>query len=259
MDIQKVIGIVKETDRIFFDPKLKSEIRKKGDCDYVTGADLAVSLHLQKRLREEFPDIGFVTEESEDGLLFEEGRDYWILDPIDGTTNFMCGLPLCCLSLALCEKGEVTLGVIYVPYTGELFAAEKGRGACLNGEQISVSRTTALSDSLALYEFNAYYKNSCQEAMDYAEKLYLSCRDLRTLGSAALEFAYIACGRADVYLGRYLKPWDFAAGMLLVTEAGGKVDSLGEPLDLKYLKQTVICGNSCVFDAFAKSFQSNDR
>ncbi len=248
MDIQSIVAIVKETDRIFFDRALRNDIQKKGDCDYVTAADLAVSEHLQRRLAETFPEVGFVTEESRDGLFFEEERDYWILDPIDGTTNFMCSLPLCCLSLALCQRGEITMGVIYVPYMGELFTAERGKGAYLNGKRIAVSDTASLSDSLALYEYNAYLKSSAEQAMDYARRLYLSCRDLRTLGSAALEFAYIACGRADVYLGRYLKPWDFAAGMLLVTEAGGKVSGLGRRLELRELNQIVLSGNGTVFE-----------
>ena len=105
------------------------------------------------------------------------------------------------------------LGVIYSPYTGELFSAEKGKGAYLNGHSIRVSDHERLSDCVGLLEFNAYYKNEVEQALDHARRIYLACQDIRTFGSAALEFAYVACGRADVYLGRYLKPWDFAAGM----------------------------------------------
>ncbi len=247
MRMEKLVAIIKETDRIFFDPKLRSEIHKKGDCDYVTGADLAVSSYLQKRLSEEYPNVGFITEESEDGLCYVDGKDYWILDPIDGTTNFICGMPYCCISLALCQRGAITMGILYAPYLGELFTAEKGKGACLNGEPIAVSETAALSDALGMMEYNAYYKDLKDEAMSMAEHIFMACRDLRTFGSAALEFAYIACGRADVYLGRYLKPWDFAAGMLLVREAGGFVGGLdGKPLDLSAYTQCVLCTNGAL-------------
>mgnify|MGYP003290854733 CR=1 FL=1 len=248
MKIDTIIRIIKETDPIFFDDKLRSDVRKKGDCDFVTKADEAVSLHLHKRLLEEFPYISFVSEEEETKV--PEKGECWILDPIDGTTNFMTGLPLCCISLALCKDGESVIGIIYSPYSGELFTAERGGGAYLNGQKIAVSGVTSLSDCVGLLELNAYYKNEADRAMEHARKIFTSCRDLRTLGSAALSFAYIASGRCDVYLGRYLKPWDMAAGILLVTEAGGRVGGLNRKLDLTEPRQHVLASNSDAFDEF---------
>ena len=248
MDIERVISMIRETDSIFFDDRLRKDVKKKGDSDFVTRADIEVSEYLRRRLAETFPHIGFISEEDE-----WQGRregDFWILDPIDGTTNFMHRLPFCCISLALFEGDEVTLGVIYSPYTGELFTAEKGKGTYLNGERVYASSSRTLSDSVGLFEFNAYYKNETEQALDHAQRIYTACPDIRTLGSAALEFAYIACGRADVYLGRYLKPWDFAAGMLLVSEAGGRVGGLNKPLDIFEHHQHVISTNSLVFDEF---------
>ncbi len=248
MNIDLIISIIKETDTIFFDEKLRLDVRKKGDSDFVTRADVEVSEYLRKRLKETCPTVGFISEEDE-----WQGRqtgDFWILDPIDGTTNFMHALPLCCISLALLEGGEITKGIIYSPYTNELFSAERGKGAYLNGKRITVSENATLADSVGFFEFNAYYKNETDQALTHAKKIYTACQDIRTLGSAALEFAYIACGRADVYLGRYLKPWDFAAGMLLVREAGGKVSGLGKKLDLFEHHQHVISANSKAFDEF---------
>ena len=250
MNIESIISIIKETDVIFFNDALRLDVRQKGDSDFVTRADLEVSEYLRKRLREVFRNVGFISEEDE--WQGRQSGDFWILDPIDGTTNFMHALPFCCISLALLEGGEITKGVIYSPYTDELFSAEKGKGAYLNGKRIAVSENATLKDSVGLFEFNAYYKTETDQALDHARKIYTACQDIRTLGSAALEFAYIACGRADVYLGRYLKPWDFAAGMLLVTEAGGRVGGLDKEIDLFAHHQHVISANSIVFDEFEK-------
>ena len=252
MKIEAIIKIIKETDSIFFDDMLRREVRQKGDCDYVTRADEAVSEYLHKRLLEEYPHIGFVSEEEESRV--PDSGEYWILDPIDGTTNFMTGMPLCCISLALCRDGESVMGIIYSPYSGELFTSERGCGAYLNGRRIFASAVDSLSDCVGLIELNAYYKNEIDIAMDHARSMFASCRDIRTIGTAALSFAYIAAGRCDVYLGRYLKPWDMAAGMLLVTEAGGRVGGICRDIDLREPKQHVLAANSAVFDDFSDLF-----
>ena len=248
--LEKIIKIVKEADSIFFNEGYRLDVHVKGDSDFVTKADLEVSEYIKSRLKEEYPHVEFISEEDYESLDFDPARDYWILDPIDGTTNFMHKMPFCCLSLALWSKGESVLGVIYSPYSGELFSAEKGKGAFLNGEPIHVSSHARLSDCVGLLEFNAYYKNEAEQALDHAKRIYLACQDIRTFGSAALEFAYVACGRADVYLGRYLKPWDFAAGICIVSEAGGVVTGIDKEIDVTKLKQHVICTNSAAQEAF---------
>ena len=250
MKIENVIEIIKETDKIFFNDELRLDVRVKGDSDFVTRADIEVSEHIKRRLSERYPEIGFISEEDYDTLEFDGERDYWILDPIDGTTNFMHVLPFCCISLALWSKGESVMGIIYSPYTGELFTAERGAGAYLNGVPIRVSDREKLSDCVGLLEFNAYYKNEVDMALEHARRIYLACQDIRTFGSAALEFAYVAAGRADVYLGRYLKPWDFAAGMCIVREAGGVVSGLDGDVDVTILKQHVVCTNRAARENF---------
>ena len=255
MNLKQIIDIVKETDEIFFDAALRLDYKVKGDSDFVTRADIAVSEHIKRRLGEEFGDIGFISEEDYETLSFDPQKDYWILDPIDGTTNFMHGIPFCCLSLGLWSKGESVLGVIYSPYTGELFTAQKGTGAYLNGNAIHVSDHERLCDCLGIVELNPYYKTEVEEALEQEKRTYLSCRDVRIFGSASLEIAYVACGRADVFLGRYLKPWDFAAGMCIVKEAGGIVSGLHEEIHINQLKQHVLCTNAVAYENFKALLQ----
>lgn len=241
---------MRETDAIFFDKSLRDDVKKKGDSDFVTRADVGISEFLHKRLGEEYPEIGFMSEEEDASI--DGGRDYWILDPIDGTTNFMHGLPYCAVSLGLYSCGEVVAGVIYMPYTGELFHAVKGQGAYLNGERISCSRNAKLCDCVGFYEFNAYFKNECGAAMEYARRIYLNCQGLRCLGSIAVELAYIACGRADVFFGIYVKPWDYAAGVILIKEAGGRLDRLDGELNIPELNVSIAAAGAAVFDEFTE-------
>lgn len=244
MKINDILNIVRETDAIFFDDILRANARLKGDSDYVTQADLRISEHLRRRLREEYPTVGFLSEE--EGLSGDGTRELWVLDPIDGTANFMRGLGLCGVSLALCVGEMPILGVIYAPHTGELFWAERGGGAYLNGERISCTRRATLGESIALFEYNAYFKSERAEAMAAAERLFTSCLDLRTLGSSAISLAYIACGRADAFLGRYLKSWDWAAGEVILREAGGELAAL----DTDRAERHIVAASSGIFDQF---------
>lgn len=252
MKIEEVIKIVLETDKIFFDKKLSSDVSEKGQFDYVTRADIEISNFLHKRLKEEYPDTGFFSEEEKES---EKGDKYWILDPIDGTTNFMHGLSMSAISLGYCADGEVVAGIIYIPYTKELFWAEKGKGAFLNGKQIYCTKNAELFDCLGILELNAYFKNDVKSALSHSEKIYLNCQDIRTFGSVAVDLAYIACGRADVFLGRYLKPWDFAAGMIIISEAGGKLSGLSAEADINELNQHIVATNGYVHQKFLKLFE----
>lgn len=249
MNIKTVCEIVRESDAIFFNETFRSDVREKGASDYVTRADLEISAFLHRRLQEEFPDVGFLSEE--ESACIVPGQAYWILDPIDGTTNYMHGLgSLSAVSLGYCVDGEVTAGIIYFPYAKELFWAEKGCGAYLNETPVSVAKNAVLSDCLALMEYNAYFKNDCAAALEHAKKLYLSCQDLRTFGCAAASMAYVACGRADVFLGRYLKPWDYAAGLILVKEAGGMVSEPDGSLHITQLNRHILASSSAAYPAF---------
>lgn len=250
MNIEIVKKIVRDTDSIFFNDEFRADVTKKGDSDFVTKADLAISDFVKGRLKEEFPEIGFISEEED--FHFSEGKDYWILDPIDGTSNFMYNCGFSCVSLGYYSKGDFAAGIIYNPYNKEMFWAEKGKGAFLNDTPIHCNATESLSDCLGVMIYNAYYKDEIDIAMSQARKMFSACLDLRTIGSAALELAYLACGRVDVFLGRYLKPWDYAAAAVIIREAGGKITTMNGELDASVYKNHIVAGNSVVFDSFTK-------
>ncbi len=254
MNREQLINIVLEADKIFFNENYRADVRMKGEADYVTRADIEISEFLHRRLGEEFPEVGFMSEEGDTSIAPE--RDYFILDPIDGTTNFVHGLPMCGVSLAFWSDGEVKIGVIYIPYTHEVFSGEKGKGAFLNDERIECSKKSRLSDALGLLEFNAYFKNEADSALEQAGEIFTRCLDVRCLGSAAFSLAYVACGRADAFLGRYLKPWDFAAGAVIITEAGGKLSNLDGELTVSKLNQHIVASNSTIFEDFSALFNN---
>lgn len=246
--IEKLKEIVLSTDRIFFNDSYRNDVTEKGVSDYVTKADIEISNYLHTRLKEEFPQIGFISEEESN--TFTPDKDYFILDPIDGTTNFMYQQPLCGVSLGLYKDGDVQMGVIYLPYSKELFWAEKGKGAYLNDTPISCNQNQNLSECLGLMEFNPYFRNDKVNALAHAEKIFMECRDLRTFGCAAASLAFVACGRADAFLGRFLKPWDYAAGKIIVEEAGGRLTDLNGEFHPEILNSHVIAATNSLYEPF---------
>lgn len=219
MDIDKIIGLVKETRGIIMNREMAGHVKEKGLADYVTQVDCAVQDFLNTRLHDLYPSIGFLREET--GLHQMTDEHYWILDPVDGTTNLMHDYQHSVVSLALCCHGEITMGIIYDPYHEELFSAIKGKGSFLNGKPIHVSDDTTLSDTII--GVGCTKREPAKPNFDRFLKVYEEVQDLRRLGSAALELAYTACGRQGGYFEHHLYPWDFAAGILLVREAGGKI------------------------------------
>lgn len=202
----------------------------KGDYDLVTAADRASETLVITRLKERFPKHGIVAEEGSRQELDAELR--WYVDPLDGTTNFAHGFPMWNVTLALARKGEVIAGVVYDPLNRELFAAERGAGARLNGARIHVSKTPVLNDTLVSTGFPSRKRHQNVNIHFYYQ-LAMVTHGVRRGGSAAIDLAYTACGRLDAFWEFGLNPWDMAAGTLLVEEAGGKVSGMrGEPLDL---------------------------
>ena len=156
----------------------------------------------------------------------------WILDPVDGTTNLIHDFRASALSLALWQDGDIRMGLVYQPYTEEMFTAVRGEGAFLNGVPIRVSAEDKLSNSLLSIGTSPYHKELADANFKKFAQVFKRCADIRRMGSAALELAYTACGRLDGFFERGLKPWDFGAGVLLVEEAGGQVtDFSGRPID----------------------------
>ena len=218
--IKKITEIVKEAGKIILSAHNQENTitAKEGKKNFVTKYDVAVQEFLFKELGKAFPDAQFIGEEGEndfstDGLRF-------IIDPIDGTTNFMQDYRCSCISVALCNGNDVVAGVVYNPYTDELFSAEKGKGAYLNGDRISVSERP-LSDGLALFGTSPYHPENTDETFSLLRKVFDFSRDIRRSGSAAYDICMIACGRCEVFFEKSLQPWDIAAGTLILKEAGG--------------------------------------
>ncbi len=202
----------------------------KGAYDLVTAADRASEQLIMTRLRERFPQHGIVAEEGGRAEMQAEMR--WYVDPLDGTTNFAHGFPMWNVTLALARKGEVIAGVVFDPLNRELFAAERGAGARLNGAPMRVSKTPLLNDALVSTGFPSRKRHQNVNIHFYYQ-LAMVTHGVRRGGSAALDLAYTACGRLEAFWEFGLNPWDMAAGTLLVEEAGGKVSGMqGEPLDL---------------------------
>ena len=201
----------------------------------MTEADLASQQAIQALIESVYPSHRFLGEE--DGLpadLAEKLAGYcWIVDPLDGTTNYVHHMPAFAVSVALCLHGEPVVGVVYDPSLDECFAAERGAGASLNGVRIQCSTETELRQSLLAASFSPSIPEESQEVDRFVRVLY-ECQALRRLGSAALNLAYVACGRLDGYWATSVKPWDVAAGCLLVAESGAEITDIGGgPFDLK--------------------------
>ena len=227
--LDAAIGIAREAGQILMAHRGVS-FELKGDYDLVTAADRASEQLIVKRLRETFPKHGIVAEEGGRAEMDAELR--WYVDPLDGTTNFAHGFPMWNVTLALAQRGEVIAGVVYDPLNRELFAAERGAGARLNGAPIRVSQAETINDSLLSTGFPSRKRHQNVNIHFYYQLAMLS-HGVRRGGSAAIDLAYVSCGRLEAFWEFGLNPWDMAAGTLLVEEAGGKVSGMrGEPLDL---------------------------
>ena len=200
-----------------------TQVTKKGDINLVTEADLASEHLIIERIKSYYPKHSILAEESGDAVTVGGDSTWkWIIDPLDGTTNYAHGYPCFCVTLALEHDGEVVIGVTYDPTRDELFSAERGRGATLNGKPVRVSATVRLSEALIVTGFPYDFKQKKDFARHLTDFLYHS-RGVRRDGSAAIDMAYVACGRFDGFWEEGLNPWDVAAGMLLIEEAGGVV------------------------------------
>ncbi len=218
--LNKIIEIVKEAGKIVLSAHNQESAvtAKEGKKNFVTKYDVAVQEFLFRELGNAFPEAEFVGEEGESNLESKNLR--FIIDPIDGTTNFMQNYRCSCISVALCKENDIIAGVVYNPYTAEIFSAEKGKSAYLNGEIIKVSDRT-LSDGLALFGTSPYHPENTDETFALLRKVFDFSRDIRRSGSAAYDICTIACGRCEVFFEKELQPWDIAAGALILKEAGG--------------------------------------
>ena len=251
--ISPMQSIAREAGALLMDYfRQRVKIEYKGDVDLVTVADRKSEALILDRIRAQFPGHDVIGEE---GSRIESGSDYrWYVDPLDGTTNFAHGFPVFCVSLAVEHRGRRIAGVIYDPTRDEMFSAELGAGAHLNGCPIRVSTTAKLGECLVATGFPSHKRHKNPNIYFY-HQITLRSHGVRRAGSAALDLCNVACGRFDGFWEFNLNPWDTAAGVLLVEEAGGRVtDFSGGPFQIS--SRETLASNGLVHDALLAEFQA---
>jgi myo-inositol-1(or 4)-monophosphatase len=212
----------------------------KDDTSIVTKADLEIGRHLARRISEKYPDHNIVNEEAKEVVKGSDST--WFIDPIDGTNNYSRSHPLFAVSIGFADKGTLTYGLVYLPYLDEIFYAQRGNGSYLNGRRIHVSKTDRLNDAIIHIGLSpASRRNISRKYFDVFSSSALSLRDF---GSCAIEMCFVACGRADAMVRLWQHNWDYAAGMLIVQEAGGKVSGLSHDIDLMKKADILACNGN---------------
>lgn len=246
----KAIGRWMKEERLGFSMK---DVEVKGFNNFVSYVDKEAERRFVKALESWLPEAGFIAEE---GTSDKKGERYhWIIDPLDGTTNFVHGIPMYCTSVALMDKDELILGVIYEPSADECFHAIAGQGAFQNGEPIHVSERDTLLKSLLATGFPYDDFERENEYFDILKTFTKKSRGLRRLGSAAIDLAYVACGRFEGFYEYGLNPWDVAAGALIVKEAGGSVTDFKGQKDFIFGEE-IIADNAKITEEFRAIIQT---
>lgn len=235
----------------------KLQVSSKSPGDFVTKADLRAESIIREELTEARPNYGWLGEESDEVKGADPTRR-WIVDPLDGTTNFLHGLPHWAISIALEHKGEIVSAVVYDPAKDEMFTAEKGGGCWLNDSRLRVSGRSRLIEMIFATGLPFGGRQDLPETLQDLARILPTCAGVRRWGAAALDLAYVAAGRYDGFWERNLHPWDIAAGLLLVKEAGGLSEAIrpsGSILD----DGEIIAANEAIFSTFAKLVRDTDR
>lgn len=227
--------------------KVKNIEMKQGEeRNLVSEIDKGSEERIITIIRRHFPTHAILAEES--GASTTSSDYMWVIDPLDGTTNFLHGVPIFCVTIAVAYKGELVAGVVYDPNLDELFTAEKGSGSYLNGRRLTVSSTPKLINSLLVTGFPYDIAQNPENAIGHFVNFLVEAQGIRRLGSAALDLSYVAAGRFDGFWEVNLNPWDMAAGMLFVREAGGRVTDFAGAESSIYKKQ-VLASNGIIHDA----------
>ncbi|MBK7617696.1 MAG: inositol monophosphatase [Vitreoscilla sp.] len=222
------------------------KVNTKAPNDFVTEVDHAAEQAIIETLLTAYPGHGILAEESGRSLGAKHSDFVWIIDPLDGTTNFIHGLPMYCVSIALAFRGKVEQAVVYDPTRNDLFIASKGRGAFLNDKRLRVSKRTRLSDSLIGTGFPFRKGDNFQRYLKMLEAVLPHCAGVRRPGSAALDLCYVAAGYYDGFFETGLQPWDVAAGSLMITEAGGLIGNFTGEADYLHQRE-VVAGSPKVY------------
>lgn len=224
--------------------------RKTHQIDLITDADRASERAILERIRAEFPDHEVLAEEG--GLSAARSAAYrWVVDPLDGTTNFAHGLPIYAVSIGLEHDGRLIAGVVWDPARRELFVGELGRGATMNGAPLRVSATASLNEALLVTGF-AYNIRETRNNLDHFSRFSVTAQGVRRLGAAALDLCYVAAGRMDGFWEMSLHPWDVAAGALIVTEAGGRMSDFSGSAQFSIYGKELVASNGRIHDAMLK-------
>jgi len=228
---------------------------KEGRANLVTDVDVLAEKCVMSILREEYPDFNILSEESP--AISHNSQFTWIIDPLDGTNNYVHGVPFFCVAIALMKNEELVLGLTYDPVRRELFAAQRGRGATLGGLPIQVAKRTLVRESFLGCDLG-YDGDKGKALLEGLSGYFPGTGGLRLMGSAALGLTYVACGRLDGYVHPHLSPWDVAAGVVLVEEAGGKItDWQAEPANSDTVE--VVAGNETLHREFLKMVQERQQ
>jgi len=240
-ELKTAIEAAKEAGRILRSMSGKAAIGYKGEVNLVTEADRASEKSIISLIRKRFPGDEILAEET--GSHKTGSKRKWLIDPLDGTTNYAHGFPFWAISIALEIEGKVVLGIVYDPSRDELFTARKGEGAFLNERRISVSQEKELGKSLLTTGFPYNIRETTNDNLDNFARFCKKARAVRRPGSVALDLSYLACGRFDGYWELSISPWDVAAGILILEEAGGMVsDFSGKKLDI-YKEKDILATN----------------
>ncbi len=253
--LEKIIKIVKQAGEIYKNAGKDLEIEDKGSSsNLVTKFDKMIQVFLFNELKKIIPGCTFLAEEGDDNKVLTDGYCF-IIDPIDGTTNFIKGFQHSAVSVGLAKDKEMIIGVVMDPDLDNIFYAEKGKGAYLNGKRISISNC-AIDSSLVLFGTCPYERELTRSTFELTEKVFNKCLEVRRAGSAALDICYVASGKADLYYEMILRPWDWAGASVILKEAGGEAYTFdNEELDANKIT-SFVCGNKRVLKDFYEILQS---
>jgi myo-inositol-1(or 4)-monophosphatase len=253
--VEKAVALVKEVGELLLqDIDDKKVVSKSGTANFVTEIDLKVQEIIVNKLKQILPESSIIAEETKEST-FSLSKYTWILDPVDGTTNLMYGLKYSAIALGLVVDGIPYAGIVYNPYLREVYTAQKGQGAFVNGQQIEVTNTRMLADSLITFGTSPYDRGKADETFRITKKVFLKCRDIRRTGSAALDICNVAAGRMDGFFEMELQPWDYAGASVILEEAGGKItDWQGKKLS--YINKTAaIASNIYIHDELMETIK----
>ena len=249
--LQQVVDIVKEASALMVADHF-TVMQKDGVENLVTSSDLAVQHFLTGKLAALLPGCGFICEEEDFRVLASE--DVWIIDPIDGTANYSRGIADCCISVALAHQGALQLGVVYSPRRGELYTAERGKGAWCNGHPIHVSGCDKLSSAVVATGFACLRAGLKKNNMPIIDRVFPIAQDIKRCGSAALDLCFVAAGRVDVYWEIALKEYDVAAGALIASEAGAVVLDMNGGSN--WPSEGILCTNAPLVPVMLEHFEA---